>query len=51
MTSSGQYQAKKKSLSDKEILEFLCAVEDRFSQDESKITEFIDIINQEVTLG
>ena len=47
MTSSGQYQAKKKNINEKEIIEFFYAVEDRFNQDESKIREFIDIINQE----
>jgi hypothetical protein len=41
---------KKKNLNEKELIEFFYAVEDRFSQDESKITEFIDIINQEGTI-
>lgn len=50
MTSSGQYQIKKKNLNDKEITEFFIAVEERFNQDESKIREFMDIINQEGTL-
>lgn len=50
MTSSGQYQAKKKNINEKEIIEFFYAVEDRFNQDESKIREFIEIINQENNL-
>jgi hypothetical protein len=49
MTSSSPYQIKKKNLNDKEILEFFYAVEERFNHDESKIREFIDIINQEGT--
>ena len=47
MASSSPYPIKKKNLNDKEILEFFYAVEERFSHDESKIKEFIDIINQE----
>ena len=50
MTSSGSYQIKKKNLNEKEILEFFYAVEERFNQDEPKIREFIDIINQEGTI-
>ena len=50
MTSSSQYQVKKKNLNEKELIEFFYAVEDRFNQDESKIREFIDIINQEGTI-
>ncbi len=50
MTSSGPYQIKKKNLNEKELLEFFYAVEDRFGQDEPKIREFIEIINQEGTL-
>ena len=50
MTSSGSYTMKKKNLNEKEILEFFYAVEERFNQDESKIREFIDIINQEGTI-
>ena len=38
---------KKKNHNEKEILEFLYAVEDRFQDEESKIKEFIEIINQE----
>ena len=49
MTSSSSYPIKKKNLSDKEIIEFFYAVEERFNHDESKIKEFIDIINQEGT--
>ena len=51
MTSSGPYQIKKKNLNEKELLEFFYTVEDRFSQDETKIREFIEIINQEGTLS
>lgn len=50
MSSSGPYQSKKKNLNEKEIIEFFSAVEERLSQDESKIREFMDIINQEGTL-
>ena len=50
MTSSGSYPMKKKNLNEKEILEFFYTVEERFNQDESKIREFIDIINQEGTI-
>ena len=50
MSSSGPYQFKKKNLNEKEIIEFFSAVEERLSQDESKIREFMDIINQEGTL-
>ena len=50
MTSSGQGQAKKKNINEKEINEFFIAVEEKFNQDELKIREFIDIINQEGTL-
>lgn len=45
MTSSGS--TKKKNVNEKDILDFLCAIEDRFHYDESKINEFIEIINQE----
>ena len=48
MTSS--VSVKKKSLHEKEILEFFYAIEDRFHQDESKIREFIEIINKENNL-
>ena len=50
MTSSGSNPIKKKNVNEKEILEFFYAVEERFNQDESKIREFIDIINQEGTI-
>ena len=50
MSSSGPYQSKKNNLNEKEIIEFFSAVEERLSQDESKIREFMDIINQEGTL-
>jgi hypothetical protein len=50
MTSSGSNPIKKKNLNEKEILEFLYSVEERFNQDETKIREFIDIINQEGTI-
>lgn len=50
MTSSGSNPIKKKNLNEKEILEFFYTLEERFSQDEAKIREFIDIINQEGTL-
>ena len=49
MTSSSPYPIKKKNLNDTEIIEFFYAVEERFNHDESKIREFIDIINQEGT--
>ena len=45
MTSSGSI--KKKNLNEKEIFEFLYAIEDRFRYDESKIKKFMEIINQE----
>ena len=45
MTSSSI--SKKKNHNEKEILEFCYAVEDRFQDDESKIKEFIEIVNQE----
>ena len=45
MTSSAQ--VKKKSYNEKEIMDFFHAIEDRFQNDESKIKEFIEIINQE----
>ena len=45
MTSSAP--VKKKSYNEKEILDFFRAIEDRFQNDESKIKEFIEIINQE----
>jgi len=45
MTSSGS--VKKKSYNEKEIIDFFYAIEDRFQNDESKIREFIEIINQE----
>ena len=45
MTTSGP--VKKKYYNEKEILDFLCAIEDRFQNDEPKIREFIEIINQE----
>ena len=51
MANTGPYQIKKKSLNDKEIIEFFYAVEDRFNSEESKMKEFIDIINQEGTLS
>ena len=50
MTSSGQGQPKKKNINEKEITEFFIAVEEKFNQDELKIREFIDIINQEGNL-
>ena len=50
MASSNPHPNKKKNLNDKEILEFFYAVEEKFNQDESKIREFIDIINQEGTI-
>ena len=50
MTSSVSNPIKKKNLNEKEILEFLYSVEERFNQDETKIREFIDIINQEGTI-
>jgi hypothetical protein len=45
MTTSGS--VKKKSFNEKEIIDFFYAIEDRFQNDESKIREFIEIINQE----
>jgi hypothetical protein len=45
MASSGMN--KKKNLNEKEIIEFLYAIEDRFQNDEQKIKEFIDIVNKE----
>ena len=45
MTSSSS--VKKKSFNEKEIIDFFYAIEDRFQNDESKIREFIEIINQE----
>jgi hypothetical protein len=48
MTSSGS--VKKKSFNEKEIIDFFYAIEDRFQNDESKIKEFIEIINQEGNL-
>lgn len=45
MASSGQ--TKKKSLNEREIIDFFYAIEDRFQEDESKIKKFIEIINQE----
>lgn len=45
MTSSGVI--KKKSINEKEIIEFFCAIEERFHDDESKIKEIIEIINKE----
>ena len=45
MTSSAS--VKKKSYNEKEIMDFFLAIEDRFQNDESKIKEFIEIINQE----
>jgi histone deacetylase complex regulatory component SIN3 len=49
MTSSGS--VKKKSFNEKEIIDFFYAIEDRFQNDESKIKEFIEIINQEGNLN
>ncbi len=45
MTSSGQI--KKKTLNEREILEFFYAIEERLHNDDSKIKKFIEIINQE----
>lgn len=45
MTSSAQ--VKKKSYNEKEIMDFFRVIEDRFKNDESKIKEFSEIINQE----
>lgn len=50
MATSSPYQIKKKNINDKEVLEFLLNVEERFESDEVKIKEFIDIIDQEGTL-
>ena len=47
---SNTNSVKKKTLHKKEILEFFYAIEDRFHEDESKIREFIEIINQENNL-
>jgi len=49
MSNSGLI--KKKNLNDKEIIEFIYAIEDRFRQDDSKIRRFIEIINQESAVG
>ena len=45
MTSS--VSIKKKNFIEKEIFDFLNAIEERFNYDELKIKEFIEIINQE----
>jgi hypothetical protein len=50
MSNNGQNQGKKKS-NDKEILDFFYAFEDKLKEDDSKMQEFIEIINQESSIG
>jgi hypothetical protein len=45
MTSSGV--SKKRTINEKEIIDFFSAIEERFHDDESKIREIIEIINKE----
>ena len=45
MTSSGSET--KKNLHEREIIDFLYAMEDRLREDDSKIRKFMEIINQE----
>ena len=45
MTSSPH--VKKKSYNEKEIMDFFRVIDDRFKNDESKIKDFSEIINQE----
>ena len=45
MTSSGV--SKKRTINEKEIIDFFCFFEERFHDDESKIREIIEIINKE----
>ena len=47
MTSSNA--SKKKNITEKEIIDFFHAIEERFRDDEHKIREVIDIINKENT--
>jgi hypothetical protein len=45
MTSSNS--TKKKNINEKEIIDFFYAIEERFHDDEPKIKEIIEIINNE----
>lgn len=45
MASSGSI--KKKNFNEKEILDFFSVIEDKLSNEELKMKEFIEIINQE----